>query len=100
MVSGYSNIFMNLMYFVGILLLLILILFLLGMIKAILETFILKNKVNHIFKKLRRIEKEATKTLKDFNDGARFMGLGEMMELGEEIEELEKILSDEQKKEV
>ena len=89
--TGFTQILSNLMSLVGILFLTMVAVFLIGTIKALLDVMILQSKTKKIHKQLNRIQKKATEILKDFHQGASFMGLAKSEELGEEMKELERL---------
>lgn len=89
--TGFTQILSNLMSLIGILFLTVVAIFLIGTIKALLDVMILQSKTKKIHKQLNRIQKKATEILKDFHQGASFMGLAKSEELGEEMKELERL---------
>lgn len=89
--TGFTQLLSNLMSLVGILFLTMVAVFLIGTIKALLDVMILQSKTKKIHKQLNRIQKKATEILKDFHQGASFMGLAKSEELGEEMKELERL---------
>ena len=89
--TGFTQLLSNLMSLVGILFLTMVAVFLIGTIKVLLDVMILQSKTKKIHKQLNRIQKKATEILKDFHQGASFMGLAKSEELGEEMKELERL---------
>lgn len=98
MITGISQIFINLIYIIGILILLIFIIGLIGVLKEFTKGIFLRNKAKSIYKKLSKIEKKTNEILKDFNRGANFLGLSKVMALTDDIEEIDKLFKESQKK--
>lgn len=89
--TGFTQLLSNLMSLVGILFLTMVAVFLIGAIKVLVDLMLLQSKTKRIHKQLNRIQKKATEILKDFHQGASFMGLAKSEELGEEMKELERL---------
>lgn len=98
MITGISQIFINLVYIIGILILLILIIGLIGVLKEFTKGIFLRNKAKSVYKKLSKIEKKTNEILKDFKRGANFLGLSKAMALTDDLEEIDKIFQESQKK--
>ena len=91
MITGFTQILSNLMSLIGILLFIMIAVFLLGAIKALVDVMLLQSRTKKIHKQLIKIQKKASEILKDFHQGASFMGLAKSEELGEEMKELERL---------
>lgn len=91
MMTGFTQLLSNLMSLIGILFLTMVAVFLIGAIKSLIDVMILQSKTKRIHKQLNKIQKKASEILKDFQQGASFMGLAKSEELGEEVKELEKM---------
>ena len=91
MITGFTQILSNLMSLIGILFFIMIAVFLLGAIKALVDVMLLQSRTKKIHKQLIKIQKKANEILKDFHQGASFMGLAKAGELGEEMKELERL---------
>lgn len=91
MVTGFTQLFSSLLSLVGILFLVVIAVFLIGSIKALIETMILQSKTKKVFKQLNRIQKKANESLRDFQRGASLLGIAKAGELDEEVKELERL---------
>ena len=89
--TGFTQILSNLMSLIGILFFIMIAVFLLGAIKALVDVMLLQSRTKRIHKQLNKIQKKASEILKDFQQGASFMGLAKSEELGEEMKKLEKM---------
>lgn len=89
--TGFTQILSNLMSLIGILFLTMVAIFLMGAIKVLVDLMLLQSKTKRIHKQLNKIQKKSTEILKDFHQGASFMGLAKSEELGEEMKELERL---------
>ncbi len=90
-ISGFAQIFINLFYLIGILVLLIIIIFLIGVSRDAIRALLIKGEMSRIQSKLIKIERHANEILRDFHKGASFMGLAKTQQLSEELDELNKL---------
>lgn len=90
-ISGFAQIFINLFYLIGILVLLIIIIFLIGVSKDAIRALFIKGEMSRIQSKLIKIERHANEILRDFRRGASFVGLAKTQQLGDELDELNKL---------